>query len=80
MAPVLDSLLSLRPEVDGGACTACLACVEACAAGAISRSGDRIAIDRDRCISCFCCQEMCPSGAIAVRAGPLARLLGIGSR
>ena len=80
LAPIVDSLLSLKPEVDHVACTSCLACVEACAAGAMSRSGERVVVDRDRCISCFCCQEMCPSAAITVRAGPLARLLGIGSR
>jgi len=80
MAPLLDSLLSLKPAIDHTACTSCLQCIEACAAGAMSRAEGRIVVDRDRCISCFCCQEMCPSAAIAVRAGPLARLLGIGSR
>jgi uncharacterized protein (DUF362 family)/Pyruvate/2-oxoacid:ferredoxin oxidoreductase delta subunit len=80
LAPIVDSLLSLKPEIDRIACTSCALCVEACAAGAMSRSGERVVVDRDRCISCFCCQEMCPSRAIAVRAGPLARLLGIGSR
>jgi uncharacterized protein (DUF362 family)/ferredoxin len=80
LAPMIDSLLSLKPAIDHAACTSCAQCVEACAAGAMSRDGDRIAIDRDRCISCFCCQEMCPSRAISVHAGPFARLLGIGAR
>jgi len=80
LAPIVDSLISVKPEVDRAACTSCWRCIEVCAAGAMSRAGRSVAIDRDRCISCFCCQEMCPSRAIAVRAGPLARLLGIGTR
>ena len=42
--------------------------------------GSRLGIDRDRCIACFCCQEMCPEGAIRASAGPLARLLRLGTR
>jgi uncharacterized protein (DUF362 family)/NAD-dependent dihydropyrimidine dehydrogenase PreA subunit len=80
LAPVVDSLLSLKPRVDPAACTACRQCVEVCAAGAMTFAEGRVVIDRERCISCFCCQEMCPSRAISVRAGPLARLLGIGQR
>jgi uncharacterized protein (DUF362 family)/Pyruvate/2-oxoacid:ferredoxin oxidoreductase delta subunit len=80
LAPAIDRMLSLRPRIDRGACTLCGSCVEACAARAMALVEGRIVIDTRTCISCFCCQEMCPSHAISVRAGPVARLLGIGTR
>jgi len=83
--PLFERLLSLRPVIDGGACTACGVCREACAAKAISlpaaggapAPGRLPHIDRERCIACFCCQELCPAGAIRVSAGLLARILGL---
>jgi formate hydrogenlyase subunit 6/NADH:ubiquinone oxidoreductase subunit I len=78
--------MTLRPEIDRGACVACGECARVCAAHAIALTSDSappgppVTIDRDQCISCFCCQEMCPEGAIRVSAGLAARLLGLGTR
>lgn len=81
LAPLVERMLALRPRIDAGRCTACGRCVDACAAGAMSLpEGGPAAVDGRACISCFCCQEMCPSEAIAVRSGPVARLLGLGTR
>jgi uncharacterized protein (DUF362 family)/NAD-dependent dihydropyrimidine dehydrogenase PreA subunit len=85
LTPLFDRLLSLRPVVDPHRCVACGACLQACAAEAMALapeggSGPRLTIDREICIACFCCQEMCPEGAIRASAGPLARLLRLGTR
>ena len=44
-------------------CTGCGRCIEACEAGAISRSGDRVSTDLTRCVFCGACVEACPTGA-----------------
>jgi len=82
--PVMDRLLSLRPEVNPATCIGCGHCVKACAAEAMTmvpsmtRPNAVVEIDRKKCISCFCCQEICPQGAIEVKTGPVARILGLG--
>lgn len=82
--PVMDRLLSLRPEVSPATCIGCGHCVKACAAEAMTmvpsmtRPNAVVEIDRKKCISCFCCQEICPQGAIEVKTGPVARILGLG--
>jgi NAD-dependent dihydropyrimidine dehydrogenase PreA subunit len=86
LSSLLERLMTLRPEIDRGACVACGECARVCAAHAIALTSDSappgppVTIDRDQCISCFCCQEMCPEGAIRVSAGLAARLLGLGTR
>jgi uncharacterized protein (DUF362 family)/ferredoxin len=84
MAPVFDRLLSIEPRIDRRSCTGCGRCTAACAAKAMRLVADPhtgravVEIDRRACISCFCCQEICPEGAISVKAGMLARLMGLG--
>lgn len=86
LSAIFERMLRLRPAVDRDGCRACGDCVAVCAAKAITLARDGsssrsvAAIDPDPCISCFCCQEMCPEGAISVKAGLLARLLGVGTR
>jgi len=86
LSALLERLMTVRPEIDRGACIACGECVRVCAAHAIALNpdgavpGPPAAIDREQCIACFCCQEMCPEGAIRVSAGLAARLLGLGTR
>jgi uncharacterized protein (DUF362 family)/Pyruvate/2-oxoacid:ferredoxin oxidoreductase delta subunit len=86
MSSALDRLATVSPQVQHVTCTRCEQCVASCAAEAITLAGKddghrgEIIIDQKRCISCFCCQEMCPEGAITVKAGLIARLLGLGIR
>ncbi len=86
LSTLLERLMTLRPEIDRGACIACGECVRACAAHAIAlnpdgaAAGPPVVVDRAQCIACFCCQEMCPEGAIRVSAGLAARLLRLGTR
>jgi uncharacterized protein (DUF362 family)/NAD-dependent dihydropyrimidine dehydrogenase PreA subunit len=86
LSAFLERLMTVRPEIDRGACVACGECVRVCAAHAIALNPDGapslppVTIDRDQCIACFCCQEMCPEGAIRVSAGLAARLFGWGTR
>jgi uncharacterized protein (DUF362 family)/NAD-dependent dihydropyrimidine dehydrogenase PreA subunit len=86
LSAFLERLMTVRPEIDRGACVACGECARVCAAHAIALNPDGapsvppVMIDRDQCIACFCCQEMCPEGAIRVSAGLAARLFGWGTR
>ena len=40
-------------------------CVKSCIAGALSKDGDVVVIDRNRCVSCYTCVLVCPYGALA---------------
>ena len=40
-------------------------CVRSCIAGAISKDGGVVKIDRDKCVSCYTCILVCPYGALA---------------
>jgi uncharacterized protein (DUF362 family)/NAD-dependent dihydropyrimidine dehydrogenase PreA subunit len=86
LSALFERMLRLRPTVDRQGCRACGDCVAVCAAKAITLAPDGSSarsvavIDPNPCISCFCCQEMCPEGAISVKAGPIARLFGVGTR
>ncbi len=64
---LFESRIRLRPKVDAQSCTGCGACIDHCAARALSM-GDRIpVVDADTCITCFCCQEICPQRAITLQ-------------
>jgi carbon-monoxide dehydrogenase iron sulfur subunit len=39
-------------------------CVKSCIAGAISKDGEVVKIDRSRCVSCYTCILVCPYGAL----------------
>ena len=86
LSAFLERLMTLRPEIDRGACVACGECARVCAAHAIVLNPNAVpshppvVIDREQCIACFCCQEMCPEGAIRVSAGLAARLFDLGTR
>jgi pyruvate formate lyase activating enzyme len=48
-------------------CTSCGDCVAACAAGALSLSGDKKpVVDQGRCTSCFSCVASCPKEGLVV--------------
>ncbi len=49
---------------------ACSKCLNVCPTGAITSSGDHVAIDPMVCAGCGACSALCPSGAIAYDAPP----------
>lgn len=53
-------------EVDGDACTLCMACVSVCPPGALIGGGDepRLLLREDRCVQCGLCDTTCPEDAI----------------
>jgi Na+-translocating ferredoxin:NAD+ oxidoreductase RNF subunit RnfB len=53
---------TLKPEV----CQGCWTCLERCQMQALSKEGDRIALNLERCIGCGLCVTTCPSGALAL--------------
>ena len=55
-------------RVDAAACTACGACVDACAFGALSleRELGTAAVDPTRCFGCGACSQICPTDALAL--------------
>jgi carbon-monoxide dehydrogenase iron sulfur subunit len=40
-------------------------CVKSCIAGAISKSGGVVTIDKNKCVGCLTCVLVCPYGALA---------------
>jgi uncharacterized protein (DUF362 family)/Pyruvate/2-oxoacid:ferredoxin oxidoreductase delta subunit len=72
---LLKDALTTRPRVDKLACELCMACQDACPAGAITAGSDAVEIRYRDCIRCFCCQEVCPVGAIDIVEGWLLRYL-----
>ena len=40
-------------------------CVKSCIAGAISKSGGVVKIDKNKCVGCLTCVLVCPYGALA---------------
>lgn len=72
-------------EVDGEACTLCMACVSVCPTQAVVGGGDtpRLEFREDRCVQCGICERTCPEDAIrlvprvdfAAQAGAEQRML-----
>ncbi|WP_269585797.1 4Fe-4S binding protein [Roseibium sp. Sym1] len=52
--------------------TGCSRCLDLCPTGAITPSGDHVAVDTMICAGCGSCSAACPSGAIAYDAPPVA--------
>jgi ferredoxin len=50
--------------------TGCTRCLDLCPAGAITPSGDHVAIDADICAGCGQCAAACPTGAISYGLPP----------
>ena len=63
--------LARKPVFDASTCIGCGACVDICAAKALTRDGHVVTVDRDACIRCYCCHEVCPAKAIALKRMPL---------
>ena len=40
-------------------------CVKSCIAGAISKDGEVVKIDKEKCVGCLTCVLVCPYGALA---------------
>ena len=72
---VFDAFI-MTPEVNRRACKQCDACIDSCAAKAISYDGENLpVIDYGACIRCYCCESYCPHGAITLRGGALNHVL-----
>ncbi|MHB0871028.1 MAG: 4Fe-4S binding protein [Chloroflexota bacterium] len=54
----------LKPRVEAGKCTQCLACWIFCPDSAVSVAGEAVAIELDHCKGCGICATECPEGAI----------------
>lgn len=57
------------PEAEGRTCNLCLACAQACPAGAIREKNGRLAFDEAACTDCGLCVDICPQGVIVKRSG-----------
>jgi len=74
-------------QVDADACTACGACREACAYGAIRILGGNVIVFPELCHGCGACVTACPVGAMSevgrrvgeVAGGPVTSIKGSGS-
>ncbi|GAA0775845.1 4Fe-4S dicluster domain-containing protein [Roseibium denhamense] len=55
--------------------TGCTRCLDLCPTGAITPSGDHIAVDPMVCAGCGSCSAVCPSGAISYDAPPVPATL-----
>lgn len=55
-------------EVNGDACTLCMACVSVCPASAVQGGGDqpKLWFREDNCVQCGLCEKACPEDAITL--------------
>jgi NAD-dependent dihydropyrimidine dehydrogenase PreA subunit len=51
-------------------CQGCWTCLERCQMEALTKAGDRVALNADRCIGCGLCVSTCPSGALTLVRKP----------
>lgn len=70
-----DVLFEVRPDK----CVACLACVRACPAEAISVNGSDVQVVDEACIQCGACVPACPHDAVEVM-GDLGKALELSAR
>ncbi len=77
VAETVNSLVTMKPEIDRAQCSNCGICVPFCPTKAIRHLPDTtgLTIERRLCISCWRCHESCPEGAIFVRKSWLTRQL-----
>ncbi|MBN2379410.1 DUF362 domain-containing protein [candidate division WOR-3 bacterium] len=55
-----------KPWIDNEKCTLCGACVEQCAAEAITRKAEDFVILKEKCTGCAECLGVCPVGAVKI--------------
>ncbi|WP_252511116.1 4Fe-4S binding protein [Phreatobacter aquaticus] len=58
-----------KADVNGDACTLCLACVSACPTGALSDNPDlpMLRFTESLCVQCGLCEQTCPEDAISLK-------------
>ena len=57
---------NMAVTIDGGKCTGCGACVDACPVDAIKLVDGKAVVDEDTCIDCGTCVDECPVEAISL--------------
>lgn len=66
---------TLAPVIDKEVCTACGACLRACAHGAITVTSDSAYLDPQACVGCGRCVSTCPYKAVKVQWNEAAPLV-----
>lgn len=55
----------VKPLWNGGLCSGCLECVDACLEQALAWNGQEIVINSERCLECGDCLRVCPTRALS---------------